>query len=190
MRRPLLALLSLLPLVSDGAGAKVLLSQPEAVDLAFPGAVIERRTVYLSDAQVRAAEGEAGTRLATAIVHPYVARREGRPVGLAFFDTHVVRTLAETLLVAIDADGKLLRVEVIAFDEPPDYLPRPEWYRQFDGRVLDPELELRRAIRPVTGASLSARAATDAARRALALFRQLAPEALGAGGAAEGAARP
>jgi len=178
MRRPLLALAATLPLLADGAAARVLLTQDEALTLAFPGCTLERRTVYLSETQARDAERDAGTRLVSAIVHPYVARCAGEPVGIALFDTHVVRTLAETVLVAIDPDGKLLRVEVIAFDEPPDYLPRPEWYRQFDGRRLDPELELRRALRPVTGASLSARAATDAARRALALFRQVAPDLL------------
>lgn len=190
MRRPLLALAATLPLLAGGAAAKVLLTQDEALALAYPGCALERRTAYLSETQVRDAERDAGTRLVSAIVHPYVARCAGKPTGIALFDTHVVRTLAETVLVAIDADGKLMRVEVIAFDEPPDYLPRPEWYRQFDGRGLDPELELRRAIRPVTGASLSARAATDAARRALALFHQLAPEALGAGAAPAGSARP
>lgn len=175
MRRPLAAFAAALPLLASGAGARVLLTQEEALGLLFPGCAVERRTVYLTEDQVRDAERDAGTRLVSAIVNPYVATCGGRPGGVALFDTHVVRTLAETVMVAIDPDGRLLRVEVIAFDEPPDYLPRPEWYRQFDGRGLDPELELRHAIRPVTGASLSARAATDAARRALALARQLAP---------------
>jgi len=173
MSRPLLVLLLLLPTLAGDAGAKVLVTPEEAVALAFPGCAVERRTVYLSETQVREAERQAGTRLVTAIVHPYVARCGERPAGVALFDTHVVRTLAETVMVAIDADGEIVRVEVVAFDEPPDYLPRPEWYRQFDGRALDPELELRRSIRPMTGASLSARSATDAARRALALFGQL-----------------
>lgn len=182
MRRALLGPLLALALLPPAEG-KVLVTPEEALALVFPGCAVERRTLYLSPEQVREAEQRAGTRLVSAIVHPYVALREGRPEGWALFDTHVVRTLAETLMVAIGADGRLRRVEVIAFDEPPDYLPRPEWYRQFDGRPLDPELELRHAIRPVTGASLSARAATDAARRALALFDLLAPDAAPSGGA-------
>ena len=97
-----------------------------------------------------------------AIVHPYVATREGEVVGTAYFDTHVVRTLAETVMVTVDRDGRVGRVEVLSFDEPPDYLPREPWYRQFDGRALDAELELRRSIRPVSGATLTARATTDA----------------------------
>jgi len=73
--------------------------------------------------------------------------------------------------VVVDPVGRIGRIEVLSFDEPPEYLPRAAWYRQFDGRKLDAELELRRAIRPVAGATLTARATTDAARRVLALYR-------------------
>lgn len=158
-------------LAAAPAAARVLLTVDEALALAFPGAAIERRTVFLTDEQmVRAAE-LAGQRPASAIVHPYVATHDGELVGTAYFDSHVVRTLAETVMVAVDAEGRVGRVEVLSFDEPPDYLPREAWYRQFDGRPLDAELELRRAIRPVAGATLTARATTDAARRVLALHR-------------------
>lgn len=164
------ALLGALP-----ASAKVLLSVDEALALAFPGAEFERRTVYLTEDQREEAAALAGVPLATGIVHPYLARRDGEVVGTVFFDTHLVRTLAATVMVAVDAGGNVLRVETIAFDEPLDYLPRGEWFRQFEGRRLDPELELRRAIRPVTGATLTARSTTDAVRRALALERVVRP---------------
>lgn len=167
-----------------GLGARVLLTVEEALALAFPGARIERQTVYLTATQRARAEELAGTELASAIVHPYRATRDGRLVGTAYFESHVVRTLAETVMVTVDPAGELGRVEVLAFDEPPDYLPRAEWYRQFEGRPLDAELELRRAIRPVAGATLTARATTDAARRALAIHRALEEAAREAAAAA------
>jgi len=156
-----------------GAEARVLLTVSEALELAFPGAEVERGTVFLTAAEAARVAEVAGSPLASAIVHPYVARREGELVGTAYFDSHVVRTLPETVMVVVDAGGAVVRVEVLSFDEPPDYLPREAWYRQFEGRGLDAELELRRAIRPVTGATLTARATTDAARRALALHAVL-----------------
>jgi hypothetical protein len=175
-----LVLLAVGWLAAVAAGARVLLTVEEALALAFPGAAIERRTVYLTAAQRARAEELAGGELGSAIVHPYVATRDGRLVGTAYFDSHVVRTLAETVMVTVDPEGRVGRVEVLSFDEPPDYLPRAEWYRQFDGKPLDAELELRRAIRPVAGATLTARATTDAARRVLALHRvvgESAPQA-------------
>ena len=168
-----------------GAEARVLLTVSEALGLAFPGAEIERRTIFLTDAEAARVAEVAGSPLGSAIAHPYVARRDGALVGTAYFDTHVVRTLPETVMVVVDPAGAVARVEVLSFDEPPDYLPREAWYRQFEGRALDAELELRRAIRPVTGATLTARATTDAARRALALHAVLAERTAATAGAPE-----
>jgi hypothetical protein len=175
-----------LALSATPAAARVLLSPEEALALAFPGCTIERQTVYLTAAEASAARELAGTELASAVVHPYRARRleggagapegkgGGEACGTAYFDTHRVRTLAETVMVAIDPAGGILRIEVLSFDEPPDYLPRVEWYEQFGGRKLAPETELGRGIRPLTGATLTARVTTDAARRALAVHAQVA----------------
>jgi hypothetical protein len=67
----------------------------------------------------------------------------------------------------------VLRVEVLTFEEPYAYLPRPAWYAQFQARGLDRELAVSRAIHGVTGATLSARAATEAVRRTLAIHQTL-----------------
>ena len=60
--------------------------------------------------------------------------------------------------------------------EPEEYLPRPSWYAQFIGKRLDDDLRLKRGIKGVTGATLTARATTDAARRLLALHAVAFPE--------------
>jgi hypothetical protein len=84
-----------------------------------------------------------------------------------------VRTLNETAMVAVDTSGKVLRVEVVAFREPQEYLAKEGWKKQLEGRRLDGELKLNRAIRPLSGATLTAHALTDAARRSLALWQVL-----------------
>src|SRR5438477_2264981 len=103
------------------AMARVLLSQDEALKLAFGAASeIDSRTVFLTAAQKKAAGELAGTDLDRELVTVYSARRDGKPAGRAYFDTHQVRTLSETLMVAVAPDGSLLRVEVISFAEPPE----------------------------------------------------------------------
>src|SRR5690606_23229472 len=136
----LLAVVLAVASVTSPARARVLVTVDEALALAFPGAEIERRTAFLADAQRARATELAGQAPGTSIVHPYVAKRDGEVIGTAYFDNHVVRTLAETVMVAVDREGRVTRVEVLSFDEPPDYLPREPWYRQFDGRALDAEL--------------------------------------------------
>jgi hypothetical protein len=156
------------------AEAKVFLTREEALKLAFPGAAIERRTAYLTEDQQREAQRLAGSEAPpAALVTYYVASKSGRLVGSAYFDTHVVRTMSESVMVVVDPAGAIGRIEVLSFSEPEEYLPRTRWYRQFDGKRLDDELSLKRGIRPVTGATLTAHATTDAARRTLALHRVL-----------------
>jgi hypothetical protein len=110
-----------------------------------------------------------------ALVTYYAATRGGREAGTAYFDTHLVRTQAETLMVVVLPGGAIGRIEVLSFSEPEEYLPRERWYAQFSGRVLDDELAMRRGIRAVSGATLTARATTEAARRVLAIHHALRP---------------
>lgn len=145
----------------------------EALSLAFPGATFTRKEHWLTEPQAQQVKERAGTPLSGLWQVAYEARREGKLVGVAFLDTHRVRTLPETAMVAIAPDGRVLRVEVVAFREPPEYMPRDAWLRQFDGKQLDAQLTLKGTIRPLSGSTLTANALTDAARRSLALHQLL-----------------
>lgn len=174
-----LAALTVLAPALLGAGtavAKVFLTVEEALDIAFPGCEVERRTVFLEDVQFERVLELAGVEVESRLVHPYVAECDGVPAGVAYFDTHRVRTLAETLIVVVDPEDRVRRIEILAFREPEDYIPRDIWYEQFTDQELDDSLDLKREIRGVTGATLTARATTDAVRRVLA-FHQVIREA-------------
>jgi Na+-translocating ferredoxin:NAD+ oxidoreductase RnfG subunit len=174
MYRRSLKLIFLLGLAALAAGplrAKVFLSTDEALRLAFPGCSVERRTVFLTPAQQDRIRQLAKGEIKSALVNPYHATCDGKDGGTAYFDAHVVRTLPETLMVVIDPQGKVRRVEVLAFAEPEDYLPPGRWYGQFAGQGLGDDLALGRHIRTVTGASLTARATTEAVRRVLAIHQ-------------------
>jgi hypothetical protein len=170
-----LVLIGLFLALSASASAKVFLTQEEALALAFPpGATVERRTAFLTPAQQQEVKKLSGAnRLPGALVTSYVGLRDGREVGTAYFDIHIVRTQPETLMVLVDPAGAIARIEVLSFAEPEEYLPRQAWYGQFPGRKLDDDLSLRRGIRPVSGATLTVRATTEAARRILATHRIL-----------------
>ena len=159
-------------LVVATAGSTVLITVEEALALVFPAAATERQTLFLSDEQKTRIEEESGTELSSALATRYEARSEDGAVrGWAYLDTHRVRTLPETLMIVLGADGSVQRVEVVTFREPIEYMPREGWYEQYRGKVLDDDLALKRGIRPVTGATLTARATTEAVRRILAVHR-------------------
>jgi Na+-translocating ferredoxin:NAD+ oxidoreductase RnfG subunit len=147
----------------------VLITVEEALGLVFAEATTTRETLFLTEAQLDAAAEAAGGALESAMVTRFVARSEGRVIGFAYLDTHRVRTLPETLMVVLVPEGEVRRVEVVTFREPLEYIPRSGWYQQFEGESLSEELALKRGIRPVTGATLTARATTEAVRRVLAI---------------------
>ncbi|HEX2800025.1 MAG TPA: FMN-binding protein [Thermoanaerobaculia bacterium] len=150
--------------------AKSFLTQEEALRLAFPkGAVVTRKTAFLSEADRAEVARRSSGAPPPGLVAYYVATVDGKDAGTAYFDTHVVRTLPETILVVVDPRGAIARIEVLSFSEPEEYLPRETWYGQFPGRTLGDELSEKRGVRPVTGATITVRVTVEAARRVLAL---------------------
>jgi len=153
----------------------------DALRSTFPGAGrFERETAFLTDSQSERVAALSGVAIQSRIVTYFTAHRdeEGEGsgsalLGAAFIDTHLVRTKPETLLISIEPPGKIRGVEVLSFLEPPEYRVSERWLRQLVERPLDDELRLRRAIRTLSGATLSSRSATDASRRALALYEVL-----------------
>jgi hypothetical protein len=152
-------------------------TQKQALAEAFPGGGIERKSAFLTDGQAKKIEELARARLDSKIIHYYVGLgEEGRPGGAAFFDTHVVRTTTETVMVLLKPDGTVRRVEILAFYEPEDYKVRQRWLDRMNDEDLSDDLMVGRDLVRVTGATLTVRALAEAVRRALALYSVLGGE--------------
>lgn len=153
--------------------SQVFLTQEEALRLAFPEpAMIQRETAFLEEADLARARELAGPGVAIdrAVVTYYAGRtREGEPLGVAFFDVHRVRTLPEVVMIVVGPDRRLIRIEILKFGEPRRYAPPSGWLDQFAGLDVGPGLSLKGDIVNMTGASLTSRAVTRAARRTMAL---------------------
>jgi hypothetical protein len=172
MRRVIVAVLLLAFWPACGAWARVYMTQEDALRLAFPAPQAhERRTLYLDEGQADRAAEAAGTAIETRVVPYYVGRSGGQVSGYAYFDTHLVRTLPETVMIRLTPEGAIAGIDIVSFDEPEDYKVSPRWLDQFRGRAAGDAARLPAGIRVMTGATLSARAITDAARRVLALHR-------------------
>jgi hypothetical protein len=160
--------------VTTNASATVFLAKDEALALAFPGAErIEDRVFILTDAQKAAIEKQARTALESQLWRVHVGWKGSEMLGYAVLDTHVVRTLPETFMVVMAPGGTVKRVEILAFYEPPEYVPAARWKQQFEGRRLDDDLRLGGSIQGITGSTLSATATTQGVRRVLALVKVL-----------------
>jgi len=145
------------------------ITREEALASAYPGATIRAEQIFLTPVQQRDVATRAGGEQPSAFIARYIATQDGQVIGRAYVDTHTVRTKKETLLISLDADGRVKRIDVTAFLEPAEFKASDRWLRQYGNRKLDDELSLNRAIRPIAGATLTARATNAAVRRVLAI---------------------
>jgi hypothetical protein len=171
-----LVLLSSLLLAGGAAAGK---KKPSVIDTAleaaYPGAKIERVTCVLTPKQ-REKVGKLGGQSAypRKTTFAYVAKKDGKVLGTAFFDSHVVRTKRETLMLLVAPDGKLAGSKILAFQEPPEYIAQDSFYDSLKGRAQGRPLQLGRGLDGTTGATMTCAAVADAARRVLGLHEVLA----------------
>lgn len=163
MRRfGIIALLTL----AFGAQGRTLMTQKQALATAFPPPLTyTRQALFLKAEQIGQVKKESGAET----VDPLVVRYAASNGCFAYFDTHRVRTEPEMVMIVVDASGRVVRVDILTFEEPMDYFPKRRWLEQLNGRKLDHDLALNRAIRPISGASLTGRAILNATRKILAI---------------------
>jgi hypothetical protein len=151
--------------------ARVYKTQKIALSEVFLGGY-ERKTTFLTEKQIRLVEKQSRSRIESKILTYYEGKTvQGNSAGLAFFDTHTVRSSKEVVFVWIAADGRVARTEILAFFEPEDYKVRQGWLDRLEGKGTEDELTVNRDLDGVTGATLTVRSLAAAVRRSLALSR-------------------
>lgn len=159
------------------AQALVFYSKEEALQVAFPDADrVETQTFYLTGEQVDAVQDLSEAPLDSKLVTFHIGHADDAVQGYAFIETHIVRTFPETFLIVVSPDGTVEKLLVLAFYEPPEYLPPERWLQQFDQQHLSPRLRLRRDIHGIMGSTLTAQAVTRGVRKVLALYHVLIRE--------------
>lgn len=138
---------------------------PGALGAAFPDAErFDATDVLLTDEMARRLDELARSRIPERMVTFYAARRGDAILGYAVVQGHVVRTKRETLLVAFEPDGRIRRIVVLSFLEPPEYRPSERWLGQFAGRASTDRLAVGDDLAPISGSTLSARGVAEQSR--------------------------
>lgn len=171
------AVLGFVLMGSAFAQAMVIYSKEEALEIAFPLAQeVVAKSFFLTSDELAQVTEKARVKMDSKLVTFYVGYAEGIPQGYAFIETHIVRTFPETFLVVISPGGTVEKLVVLAFYEPPEYLPSDRWLKQFSDKRLSTGMRLRRGIHGIMGSTLTAQAATSGVRKVLALFELLIEE--------------
>lgn len=164
-----LALVVLCGLLVPATARSQVVSREEALAAVFPGAEVRSESVFLSGDQAERISEISREEVTGRLFARYIAAVGDSVVGRAYVDTHVVRTKRESLLVSLEPDGRVRRIDVTAFLEPPEYLAPQLWRAQYEGRPLGDDLRTDGAIRPIGGATLTSRSVNAAVRRVLAM---------------------
>lgn len=138
----------------------------------YSGAVTyERRVKYLTQEEAASLAKEAGVGFPTRRIITYLIRTPQGVTHYAYLELHIVRTKFELLFILIDERGRIKRIEVLGFAEPPEYAPPEGWLKtRYQLPLSDPET-IR--LPPLTGASLTRLAVSSALARVRVLHEHL-----------------
>jgi hypothetical protein len=173
-----LALLSLLSGTSMMSVGEVFYSKEEAFELAFgKDAQIENLPVFLTDEQTAEVEKMAHAKLGGQLFTFYEGHnKNGQLLGYAAIESKTVRTQPETLLIVLSPNGELVKTEILAFHEPPEYKPSSAWFATLLHKPVS-QLKLDQGVDGISGATLSVRASLEGIRKAIAVYQvAVAPE--------------
>ncbi|MBW1831323.1 MAG: FMN-binding protein [Deltaproteobacteria bacterium] len=133
--------------------------------------LVDFRRIQLSDEHREGIERQLGEKLEKSEYIFYVARSANRVDGYALFDREIGQHEYIDLATFFDPDGRVTRVEVVAYREPYGEGIRSKRFRkQFVGKEAASGFKPGRDIDVISGATLSARAMAKAVKRATLLL--------------------
>jgi len=138
----------------------------------YPGAKIEVKNIILSDSQIVKVKELSGVKLENKLITFYLVRYNSHIKAYAYVDVHIVRTHPEVVLYVLNEKGEIEVIKILSFKEPPEYMADENWLNYLKGKTLGKDLlRLRRDVPNMSGATLTAKAITDNARKVISLWK-------------------
>lgn len=165
-----IALFVLFASFASSCFAQIFYSKTEALELAFGKAQVENLSLFPDDAQAAKIQQLAKTKLESGLFTFYVGKENGKVLGYAAIESETVRTKPETVMILLDALGELKSVTILAFHEPPEYMPPERWFESLAKRTLE-NMDFSKGVDGVSGATLSTRSALSSTRKVMAVYQ-------------------
>ena len=158
-------------ILSQSITAKTNTSVDDVVKTSFSGvSAVEPKQLILTQQQFDQVQSRAKTSVRTKVYRYYDIRGEAKSLGVAVLIAREVRSKKATVLYAFDHAGTLRFTEILAFGEPPEYIPGKTWMSQLQNKDASALLTVGKDIPTVSGSTLSARSITEGARIARAIY--------------------
>ncbi len=157
--------------ISQSSMAKSFPSLDEVIHASFPKSTkMGKHSLILTKKQFSKIQQKAKAKVDTKVYRYYILSNNGKTIGYAVLVFRKVRTKKATVLYGFDMKGTLKFTEIMAFSEPPEFIPSSIWMSQLQNKSASEKLTVGKDIPTISGATLSARSVTDGARGARAIY--------------------
>lgn len=136
----------------------------------YPKCKLEKEIIYLDSKQQKKVKELSGVTLTSKLANRFKACNG----SYIYIDSHIVRTLNQTVVVEVDKDV-VKTYKVSSFLEPKEYKAPVKWLTQLLSKKLS-DITLFKKIDGLSGATLTAKANVNAAKKILALHRVLSED--------------
>ena len=166
--------LTLLLLLASPLCAKMITSPIDAMTSGFgTKAKVSKKNILLTSAQAKKISKDAKAKLKSKIFRVFKATDGEKVLGYGVLVNRKVRSKNAVVLYIIDKSYVLKSIEIIAFNEPMEYIPSKTWIAQFENVATTSRLRVGKEIPTITGATLSARSIVDGSRIAFAFYDEM-----------------
>ncbi|CAA6808258.1 MAG: Unknown protein [uncultured Sulfurovum sp.] len=133
---------------------------------------VNKKSLILTKEESKKIQQQAKAKLSSKIVRYYEVKKENNTIGHAILLKEKIRTKYAAILYMVDNNNTMLGIEIVSFKEPSEYKPNDNWKKIFVGKTSEDTLVAGEDIATISGATMSARAISNAARVALAIVKE------------------
>jgi len=158
-------------LISQVSMAKSNISVEEVIKTSFKNVSdVKTKSLILSATQFKKVRSRARAAIKTKVYRYYDILSGAKSIGKAVLIIRKVRAKKATVLYAFDKKGTLRFSEILAFGEPPEFIPSKIWMSQLQEQKPSAKLTVGKDIPTISGSTMSASSITEGARVARAIY--------------------
>lgn len=148
----------------------LIISPEDAMSQNFNAQTVTKKAMILTKKQQQKVQQLAQVKLNSKLFRLYIAKKEEQTIGFGILLTQKVRSKSTAVLYMLTPKGVLRSIEIIAFNEPKEYLPGRRWMSQFEEKKTG-EFVSKDNLTMISGATLSANAIINVANIARAIWK-------------------
>ncbi len=153
--------------------AKVYQTKDEVLKKYFSDSVIEKKVLFLSNDEVKIVQNISKTKLNSKLFIYYVVYNKNNEKKYVSIESCIVKTKPVIIMVVINNKAEIENVEVLAFYEPEEHLPSKKWFELFKNKKLNDNLQVKKDIDAISGATFTTKAITNQIRVILAIYETM-----------------